>query len=208
MKYENFLDINSSDFQIRLISLLDETITQAEIAEKLDTSRQNVGNWIKGKTTPDIFMLSKMADMLHVSTDYLLCRTDTKTPDTSLQGACKYTGLSEKAVRNIANRHIYGDQTEPAETFDVLNKMLKSFDFINLINTINRNVKSQALWANTMERNKSVDKIDEFTFAKEEKDKSMAFVIYQINKVTEKIIDSLVEDYISQHNANKARSEK
>ncbi len=74
------------------------TATQQEAADKIGVSRQNVGRWISGDTTPDINTLIKIADAYDVSTDYLLGRTPNKTTDIELQAVCEYLGLSEKAV--------------------------------------------------------------------------------------------------------------
>ncbi|MGN0623918.1 MAG: helix-turn-helix domain-containing protein, partial [Oscillospiraceae bacterium] len=101
MNYAKLLDENSSVFQKRLIGLLDDTVTQSEIADKLNTSRQNVGNWIKGNTAPDIFSLANIADKFNVSTDYLLGRTDIKSTNPETQDIYKYTGLTEEAIEKL-----------------------------------------------------------------------------------------------------------
>ena len=54
----------------RLIS--DNRISQSELANKLGTHRQNVYQWVSGKTVPRNDMLSKIADYFEVSIDYLL----------------------------------------------------------------------------------------------------------------------------------------
>lgn len=78
------------------------TATQQEVADKIGVSRQNVGRWLSGDTTPDINTLGRIANAYNVSTDYLLGRTPNKTTNPELQAVCEYTGLSEKAIRNIA----------------------------------------------------------------------------------------------------------
>lgn len=83
-------------FQKRFAELVDNA-TQEEVARKVNTSRQNVGNWLNGKTRPDINAISEIAKGFGVSTDYLLGLTDVKTSDTTVQNICKYTGLNEKA---------------------------------------------------------------------------------------------------------------
>ena len=45
--------------------------------------------------------LYKLAEYYNVSTDYLLGRTDVKTPDTELKTVCEVTNLSESAVKKI-----------------------------------------------------------------------------------------------------------
>ena len=45
--------------------------------------------------------LYKLAEYYNVSTDYLLGRTDVKTPDTELKTVCEVTNLSESAAKKI-----------------------------------------------------------------------------------------------------------
>jgi transcriptional regulator with XRE-family HTH domain len=47
-------------------------ISQSELAEKLNVTRQAVSNWETGKTQPDIDTLHKIADILEVSIDELI----------------------------------------------------------------------------------------------------------------------------------------
>ena len=79
--------------------IMDET--QQEVANRVGVSRQNVGKWLSGETTPDISTLGKIADAYGVSTDYLLGRTSVKTTDIDLKAVCEYIGISEKAVTKI-----------------------------------------------------------------------------------------------------------
>lgn len=75
--------------------------TQQEVANRVGVSRQNVGKWLSGETTPDISTLGKIADAYGVSTDYLLGRTSVKSTDIDLKSVCEYIGLSESAVTKI-----------------------------------------------------------------------------------------------------------
>lgn len=85
-------------FQERFRELVGDTATQEEIAKKVNTSRQNVGNWLNGKSKPDIYALAEIAKCYGVSTDYILGLTDIKTNDTTIQSVCEYTGLTESNV--------------------------------------------------------------------------------------------------------------
>ena len=95
----------SSTFQERFIKLVGEKATHEEIAQIVHTSRQNVGNWLSGKTKPDINALANIARGYNVSTDYLLGLTDIKTNDTDLKAVCEYTGLSEEAAEKLHEFH-------------------------------------------------------------------------------------------------------
>lgn len=81
-------------------------IIQDDVAKAIGVSRQALGKWANGETVPDILDFKKLAKYFNVSTDYLLGLTENATTDTDLQAACKYTGLSEKALENlIANKN-------------------------------------------------------------------------------------------------------
>ena len=76
--------------------------------------------------------LFALSEFYGVSADYLLGRTDIPSANPSVQNACVYTGLSEKAINNIRN---IASTKEWREDFD---KLLSSFDFFWLINEIQR----------------------------------------------------------------------
>lgn len=86
-------------FKDRFLILVGDA-SQAEIAEKIGTSRQNVGNWLSvgTNTKPDIYTLANIAKAYNVSTDYLLGLNEEKTADMNVQSMCRYTGLNEKSV--------------------------------------------------------------------------------------------------------------
>lgn len=77
--------------------------TQQTAADKIGVSRQNIGKWLSGSTTPDIETLCRIADAYNVTTDYLLGRTLCKSSEPQLQDVCNYLGLSEKATAKIKN---------------------------------------------------------------------------------------------------------
>lgn len=51
-------------------------ISQVELANALDLSKQCISNWENNNILPSIEMLCRLADYFNVSTDYLLCRED------------------------------------------------------------------------------------------------------------------------------------
>ena len=121
-------------FQERFNELVGNA-TQEEIAKKLNTSRQNVGNWKKGKSRPDIFALAEISKAYNVSTDYLLGLTDIKSTDTTIKDICEYTGLNEKSIELIENIKKYDDIKEKNGTkhkhtyIDTLNILLEGLNF-------------------------------------------------------------------------------
>jgi len=67
-------------FGKRLKALREELgIKQTELARNLDISASTIGMYEQNRRTPDAEMLSKIAEYFNVTTDYLLCRTDTKS---------------------------------------------------------------------------------------------------------------------------------
>lgn len=106
---ENANEINTGAvFQERFKKLVGNS-TQEEVAKKIDTSRQNVGNWLGGKSRPDIYALAEISKAFSVSTDYLLGRTDIKSLDENVQKTGKYIGCDERTVEQL--REIYIGQT-------------------------------------------------------------------------------------------------
>jgi len=58
----------------------DNDLTQIELAKIFHITGTTVGNYETGYRTPNIYLVIKIADYFKVSTDYLLCRTNTPTP--------------------------------------------------------------------------------------------------------------------------------
>lgn len=54
-------------------------LSQEELAQKLNVSKQTISNWENGNRIPDAQTLILLADIFDVSTDYLLGRTDDKS---------------------------------------------------------------------------------------------------------------------------------
>lgn len=70
--------------------LKDNNMTQENLAERLDVSRQAVGKWVNDKGIPEVGKLVQISDLFGVSTDYLLkedCEekngSDEKAPSSS-----------------------------------------------------------------------------------------------------------------------------
>lgn len=68
-------------------------ISQVELVKTLGVTKQSVSNWENENIQPSIKMLSKIADALSVTTDYLLSRENKRYLDV--------TGLSENSIQNL-----------------------------------------------------------------------------------------------------------
>lgn len=71
-------------------------------AEEMGIPYPSFNKYLHDKAECGVFALSKIADYYGVSTDYLLGRTNIPTTDTEIKAVCEYTGLSEKAVKVLA----------------------------------------------------------------------------------------------------------
>ena len=78
--------------RIREIRLA-KKINQVELAKRLGVTKQSVSNWENENIQPSIDMLSKIADALSVTTDYLLSRENKRYIDV--------TGIPETVIQNI-----------------------------------------------------------------------------------------------------------
>lgn len=68
-------------------------MNQVELANALSVSKQTVSNWENNNIQPSVDMLVKIADYFSVSTDYLLCRNNTKSINAD--------GLNENQLMHI-----------------------------------------------------------------------------------------------------------
>lgn len=90
---------NNAVFPLRLKLLLSErgdTITA--LARALGISRQAVSLYTDGTNIPNAEKLCAIADYFNVSTDWLLGRTETRSPDTNERAVGDYLELTDKAV--------------------------------------------------------------------------------------------------------------
>lgn len=69
-----------------------------QLAKDLGLTPQSVNQYRNGEAVPRIETLLDMANYFGVSVDYLLGRTEIKSPSADVQTAVKITGLSEEAV--------------------------------------------------------------------------------------------------------------
>ena len=65
----------------------EKDISQKELAKRLFVSAQAVSKWEKDKSSPNPETLAKIADILGVSADYLLERTEQKEMPTPADGS-------------------------------------------------------------------------------------------------------------------------
>ena len=66
-----------------------ESLTQLELAEKLNYSDKAVSKWERGEATPDIAVLKEIADLFSVSLDYLVEEEHKKLPEARITSKLK-----------------------------------------------------------------------------------------------------------------------
>ena len=92
-------EMYNSPFATRLRSLIEENnLTQAAVAQEMNTTRQTIGNWMLGKSQPDFDTLIKLADYFNTTTDFLLGHSPNRTTDIDIQAISDYTGLSDLSI--------------------------------------------------------------------------------------------------------------
>lgn len=92
-------EMYNSAFATRLRSLIEENnLTQAAVAQEMNTTRQTIGNWMLGKSQPDFDTLIKLADYFNTTTDFLLGHSPNRTTDIDIQAISDYTGLSDLSI--------------------------------------------------------------------------------------------------------------
>lgn len=77
----------------------ESNLTQTQLADKIGVSRGSVSFYENGDRIPDIEVLASIANEFHVSTDWLLGRTEARSADAQTRQVCDYTGLSEDAIK-------------------------------------------------------------------------------------------------------------
>ncbi|EJC3746414.1 XRE family transcriptional regulator [Enterococcus faecium] len=73
-------------FPDRLIELRKlQNLTQQELANLLNVSKQTVGSWERGRTEPSIPMINELANVLNTTTDYLTGRISDSSPNPNVK---------------------------------------------------------------------------------------------------------------------------
>ena len=86
-------------FPKRLRSLMEtKNVTQQELGEYLQKTRQAIGYYADGSSSPDWKTLVKIAQYFKVTTDYLLGLTDTPALNADIRQVADYTGLWGTAI--------------------------------------------------------------------------------------------------------------
>lgn len=93
-------------YAIRLRNLLEELdIKQNELAKKAQVTEATISNYITGKQLPKLGVVEKISDILGVSVDYLLGKTDIK--NYSNNEKINIDGLDTKDIKELQKQADY-----------------------------------------------------------------------------------------------------
>lgn len=90
-------------FSARLKELRQESgLTIEAFANEVGVSKSSVGYYENQNRLPDLATAARMADVLGVTTDYLVGRSNARTQAPKLKSICDYVGLSDRSVNMLA----------------------------------------------------------------------------------------------------------
>lgn len=121
-KKESSLETSEKVFPTRLRELMEERrINQQQLADSIGVRRQTISNYTNGQSSPDWETLVKIAQLFHVSSDYLLGLSNAATDDRDEKFVCEYTGLSKEAIEKFHKyAHLRNHETGILKVFDSL----------------------------------------------------------------------------------------
>jgi len=98
---------NMMNFSEKLLTLRKANdLTQEQLAEKLDVSRQSVSKWESGQATPELEKIVTLSAIFNVTTDYLLKSSD--IDDLSVKTEMLEKQQQIMLIRQQKQRQIWG----------------------------------------------------------------------------------------------------
>lgn len=93
------------EFSSKLRDLMYPRETQQHFGDRVGLNRNTIGQYLSNTNDKpaSVDVIKQICEKCHVSADWLLGLSDVKTPDTSIQAICKYTGLSEKSIKYLSD---------------------------------------------------------------------------------------------------------
>lgn len=76
-------------------------LSQRSLAETLNVSQQTVGKWETGGATPNPETLAAIADIFHISVDYLIGRTENQMDDDRLKYALFGGNVDDEILEEV-----------------------------------------------------------------------------------------------------------
>ncbi len=99
----------NNPFPARLADLMDEKkITQDQLGKAIGKGRASISQYVTGQSDPPFSALVDIAKYFHVSTDYLLGLTFSRSADITNRAICERTNLSDRTVDALAALTVKG----------------------------------------------------------------------------------------------------
>ena len=84
-------------------SRIDKKMTKKDVADALKIDQSTYGKYELGKREPDLVTVSKLAELFQVSADYLLGRTNIRTPIETIAAHHEGDEWTEEELEDIEN---------------------------------------------------------------------------------------------------------
>jgi transcriptional regulator with XRE-family HTH domain len=118
------MDFNLEKFSYRLIVLMEEfNMTQIQLAGKIGTSNVTISRYLSGERVPRLEVITRIANVFHVSVDYLLGQSDTK--ETQLESGISDVDIAmsvSKLYKLKGNAHLSKSQIDLIKKILLANK--------------------------------------------------------------------------------------
>lgn len=120
-----------------LRTLISEKENAKELGRYLNVSSQAISQYQNGDARPSLDNICKIADFYHVSVDYLLGRSDIKSPNPKVQDTIELTGLSESTIGTLN----FFKQFEQHDYANAIDELVSDCRYHNYDNSNNRDFR-------------------------------------------------------------------
>ena len=170
----------------RLLSLREESeLPRQKVADDLGISRNSLEYYEKGKRTPDVGMIVRLAEYYGVTVDYLFGLNNVASVDPSMVSCSMFTGLSEKAINNIRDCESH-----------IINPILESYEFYRIVWLIGDAIFNKDLYHidSTIPLDSISDsKLYQLIYAINESHGLLPLYKQQLNELIDSMLDSIIE---------------
>lgn len=137
-------------------------LSRQKVADDLEITRASLEYYEKGKRTPDINTIVKIAKYFNTTTDYLFGLTETDKTEKSLKDVCDYLKTNEKNV--LAVKSIISASKEYSDYFE---KILCSTELVILLSYIYKTLSLKVTYGeyltDLLKKYEELDAVDDKT---------------------------------------------
>ncbi len=121
-------EFNSEEFGKRIMTLRESSgKSQEEICSNLGVTQQTLSRYEKGQRQASLDFVVRASRFFNVSADYLLGLSDVSSVNEDIKTACKVTGLSEQAIKQLQYSNLL-------TTIEIAPNMYEKFKQIDALN--------------------------------------------------------------------------